>query len=121
MSKNKLKKAFKHTDNLPDSFFGNKRAKKEDLPKVTVNPHFARAMKVCKDFGGETLIDNKIQYLDVGLEVTENPDNPKDYFLMLTVGKGQNHQHLFLSKKEVEKLKRLTEKFLKTVTSKEKK
>ena len=115
MSKNKFKKALKHTDNLPDSFFGKEEAKKEDLPKIKVNPHFARAMKVCKDFGGETLIDNKFQYLDVGLEVTENPDNPKDYFLMLTVGKGPSHQHLFLSKKEAKKLQALVDKFLKVI------
>ena len=124
--KKRLKKAIKHTNNLPDSFFGKKKAKASDLPKlpklkksdVVINPHFGAAMKVCKDFGGETLIDTPMRYLDVGLEVSENPKNPEDYFLMLTVGKGADHQHLMLSKEKAEKLKNLIEKFLKVIPKK---
>lgn len=93
----------------------NKLPKNINKAKIVKNPHLDKSIKIIKEFGDTVLIDAPVQYLSVGLEIDWDPADAKEYYLTFLCGKGADHQHLMLNKKQVLALKKAIDKFLKVL------
>ena len=83
--------------------------------KFVKNPHLKESIKIIRDFGDTVLIDAPVQYLSVGLEIGWDPKDPKEYYLTFLCGKGEDHEHLMLTKEKALELKSAIDKFLKVI------